>query len=110
MEIKISDAGKVKVVQLTGELDTQNFQETKTQLMQLMDDGVRKILIDLEHLKIITSAGLHVFLATAKRLEADGGELRICGLYGFVQKVFDISGFSTILTVSNTRDEALEDF
>jgi anti-sigma B factor antagonist len=51
-----------------------------------------------------------VLLATAKRLGGIGGSLRICGLNEAVNEVFEISGFSTILDVFPTRDEALQGF
>jgi anti-sigma B factor antagonist len=49
-------------------------------------------------------------LAAAKRLKGNSGELRICSLNEVVQEVFDISGFTTILTVTKTEPEALEGF
>jgi len=51
-----------------------------------------------------------VLLATAKKLKATGGDLKICSLNDTVQEVFDISGFSSILTVSANPEEALASF
>jgi anti-anti-sigma factor len=49
-------------------------------------------------------------LATVKKLNASGGDLRICSLNATVQEVFDISGFVTILSVKSTEEEALSSF
>jgi anti-anti-sigma factor len=51
-----------------------------------------------------------VLLATAKKLSAEGGELRLCSLNETVQEVFDISGFGMLLNVFETRAGALGDF
>jgi anti-anti-sigma factor len=51
-----------------------------------------------------------VLLATAKKLKASGGDLKICSLNDTVQEVFDISGFSSILAVSTDQEEALASF
>jgi anti-sigma B factor antagonist len=51
-----------------------------------------------------------VLLATAKKLKGTGGDLKICGLNPTLQEVFDISGFSPILTVVSSEDDALGSF
>ena len=76
----------------------------------LIDAGTSRILIDFEALEYISSAGLRVLLATAKKLKSAGGDLKICSLNDTVQEVFDISGFSSILTVSANPEEALASF
>ncbi len=76
----------------------------------MIDAGTSKILINFAALEYISSAGLRVLLATAKKLKASGGDLKICSLNDTVQEVFDISGFSSILAVSANREEALASF
>jgi len=66
--------------------------------------------VNLEKLDYISSAGLRVLLATAKKLKAIGGELRVCSLNEIVTEVFDISGFDLILTVLPSESEALDGF
>ncbi len=110
MEIAVSDAGEIKVVRIEGKLDTQTSPDAQAQLMQLIDQGATKIVVNFEKLVYISSAGLRILLAAAKRLKGDSGELRICSLNAVVQEVFDISGFTTILTVTKTEPEALEGF
>jgi anti-anti-sigma factor len=110
MEIAVSDAGGVNVVRIEGKLDTQTFADAQIQLTQLIDQGATKLVVNFEKLDYISSAGLRVLLATAKQLKGNSGELRICSLNEVVQEVFDISGFTTILTVTKTEPEALEGF
>lgn len=110
MEIAVSDAGEVKVVRIEGKLDTQTAPNVQAQLTQLIDQGATKIVVNFEKLVYISSAGLRILLAVAKQLKGISGELRICGLNELVQEVFDISGFTMILTVTKTEREALESF
>lgn len=110
MEIAVSDAGEVKVVRIEGKLDTQTSPNVQAQLTQLIDQGATKIVVNFEKLVYISSAGLRILLAVAKQLKGISGELRICGLNELVQEVFDISGFTMILTVTKTEPEALESF
>ncbi len=110
MEITVTVAGEVKVIRIEGKLDTQSSPDVQTQLAQLIDQGATKLVVNFEKLDYISSTGLNVLLKAAKQLKGNSGELRICGLNEFVQQVFDISGFTTILTVTKTEPEALERF
>ena len=110
MEITTTETGDVSVLDIQGHLDTNTSPEAETAINALIDAGTSKILIDFGALEYISSAGLRVLLATAKKLKAAGGDLKICGLNDTVQEVFDISGFSSILAVSANREEALASF
>ncbi len=110
MEIAVSDVGEVKVVRIEGKLDTQSSPDALAQLTQLIDQGATKLVVNFEKLDYISSAGLRILLAAAKQLKGNSGKLRICSLNEVVQEVFDISGFTTILTVTKTEPEALEGF
>ena len=110
MKTTIQDSNEVKIVQFEGELETNTSHDAETCLNQLLDEGVKKILVDFEKLDYISSAGLRVLLATAQKLESGGGALKVCNLNETVQEVFDISGFSTILSVFKSESEALDGF
>jgi len=110
MEIVVIDANDVKVLKFEGNLDTSTAPEAESTINGLLDGGAVKILINFENLNYISSAGLRVLLATAKKLKAASGNFKICGLNETVQEVFDISGFSTILSVATSEEDALSGF
>jgi anti-sigma B factor antagonist len=99
VNIAVSDAGGVTVVRFEGNLDTNTA-----------PDAQEMVLIDFEALDYISSAGLRVLLATAKKLRGSSGKLHMCSLNEMVTEVFEISGFSTIFSVFTTESEALEGF
>jgi anti-anti-sigma factor len=108
--ITTRDVNEIKVVEFDGEFDTTASPAVESQLNQLREQGVRKILVDFQKMEFISSAGLRVLLATAQELQKAGGELRVCNLNEEVNEVFDISGFSTILMVFKDESEALQGF
>ena len=110
MEIKVRDVGEVKVLQMEGSLDTQTSPQAQTLITQLIDQGATRIIVNFEKLDYVSSAGLRILLTTAKKLKANGGQLRVCGLNGDVQEAFRFAGFHMILTVKKTESEALEQF
>jgi anti-sigma B factor antagonist len=110
MEVTVKEVNEVSVLSFEGNLDTNTAPQAQEQIDQLIDGGSSKILINFNELNYISSAGLRVLLATAKKLKATSGDLKICGLNQTVQEVFDISGFSSILSVVATEEDALAGF
>jgi anti-anti-sigma factor len=110
MKIDMHDKEDVKVVRFEGKLDTNTTPEAETTLNQAVEQGASKILIDFKDLDFVSSAGLRILLATAKKLGTQGGALRVCSLNETVRDIFDISGFSTLLRVFEDEQEALVDF
>ena len=110
MEINTRKANEVMVLAFSGNLDTNTAPEAENQINELMDAGESNILINFEDLNYISSAGLRVLLATAKKMMTTGGSLKICSLNSTVQEVFDISGFSTILSLEANESDALAAF
>jgi anti-anti-sigma factor len=110
MKIDMHDEGDVKVVRFEGKLDTNTTPEAEVRLGEILEQGARKIVIDFEDLDFVSSAGLRILLATAKKLGACGGALRVCSLNETVRDIFDISGFSTLLRVFDDEQEALAGF
>lgn len=100
----------VTVVAFGGNLDSTTSPEAQQAIDGVLAGGARKLVVDFSALDYISSAGLRVLLATARRLSGSGGALRLCGLNQAVREVFDISGFSTIFAVFATEADALREF
>ena len=60
--------------------------------------GVTELIFDLTALEYISSAGLRVLLAAQKIMNAQG-TMKVVGTSEIVREVFDITGFSDILTI-----------
>ena len=110
MEIDVDEIGEVSVIRISGKLDTLASIEAQDKLTKIIDDGAKNILIDFEKLDYISSYGLRLLLLGTQDVKRVSGQLRICNLSPVVQEVFDVSGFTTIIPVSNSQAEALEEF
>lgn len=110
MEIDFREEGAVTVVAPRQKLDTASAPAAGAEFSHLVERGARKMVVDFSDVDYIGSGGLRVLLATAKQLRAVGGELRVCALNETVREVFDISGFSSLLTVFPTAGEAVREF
>lgn len=97
MEITITNVDLIKIVHISGELNAVTSSEAETKINQLIMGGNHKLIIDLDKLRYISSAGLRVFLIANKLNKKNpSGEIRICKLNDIVKEVFEISGFNLI--------------
>jgi len=100
MDIVHDTSGGMAVMRLSGRLDTSTSAGVeKTILEQLAAPGSRALL-DMRNVVYVSSAGLRVVLVAAKRAKTVQGGLALFGLQPSVQEVFDLSGFSRILTIA----------
>ena len=93
------------VVTLDGRLDAVTAPEAEGFLGNLVEDGETALAVDLAKVDYVSSAGLRVFLVTAKKLKAAGGELSLAGLSGNVKEVIEISGFPSIMPCFDRLDD-----
>ena len=110
MDISSEITDNITVVRLMGNLDTNTSTDAQDYLNKAIDEGASKVVVCFDKVDFVSSAGLRVLLATAKKLGGGGGALRVCGLNETVAEVFEISGFSTILNVFPSETEALAGF
>ncbi|OZI63393.1 STAS domain-containing protein [Bordetella genomosp. 11] len=107
MTLAIEKVGSALVVSPRGQINSANAAAVESELLSHVDNGERKLVLDLSGLDYISSAGLRVMLLVAKRLKQQAGALALCGIQPHVREVFDISGFLAILTVVESRGDAL---
>jgi anti-anti-sigma factor len=107
MEIETRKQEKATVVSVTGKMDAVSSPALEKELSQLMAQGEKDFVIDLGELDYISSAGLRVILATAKRLKGKEGKILLASLQDMVKEVFEISGFSAIIPIYESLESAL---
>ena len=110
MTIAIEPTDKAHIIALEGQVNSSNAATVETEVLAVVNQGAKNVLLNMTELSYISSAGLRVVLVLAKRLKQGGGKLVIYGMQPHVREVFDISGFLAILNVAGTRAEALEQF
>ena len=84
-------------VALEGRLDTTTAPELETALKSALD-GVTELVMDLQDLSYISSAGLRVLLSAQKTMNRQG-DMRVIHVSGDVMEIFEVTGFSEILTI-----------
>ncbi len=110
MDISFLEERGVLVTSLSGRIDAVTSSELEKSLVAKIDGGAIKILIDLQEVEYVSSAGLRVFLLVAKRLNALKGKVYFCSLQKMIEDVFKVSGFYSLFSIFKDRTEALSKF
>lgn len=99
MTITKSQEGTLLTVCVEGRLDTNTAPELEAELKASLD-GVTALKMDFGKLDYISSAGLRVLLSTQKIMNKQG-EMKILNVNETVMEVFEVTGFSEILTIES---------
>ena len=97
MEITKTQNGASLVVALSGRLDTTTAPTLESELSTALD-GINDLVFDFDKLEYISSAGLRILLATQKTMNKQG-KMVVKNACADIKEVFDVTGFSDILTV-----------
>ena len=97
MEFNVITSGSKMVIELEGRLDTTTAPKLEAYIRSSLE-GISELCIDMERLEYISSAGLRVLLAAQKIMDAQG-RMIITGCREEITEIFDITGFTDILTI-----------
>ena len=110
MQINQKEEKGIHILSLDGRFDAHSAGDIEKELNLTISKGARKLLLDMDSVEYISSAGLRVLLAVAKKLKKEEGEIKLCCLKPYVKEVFDIAGFTQIFKIYDTTEEAIQGF
>jgi anti-sigma B factor antagonist len=97
----------VHVIALTGEVDLYTAPEFKQELLRVIGEGAKQVVVDFSDTTFIDSTTLGVLVGGVKRLRPEGGQLSLICSDRNIVKIFEITGLDRVFTIYGTRDEAL---
>ncbi len=106
MKVEVERLDDALIIALEGRIDSTSAPHADAEIMRHME-GPMRVILDLDKVDYVSSAGLRIVLLVAKRLGQQKGVLLICGLQPNVHEVFTVSGFMKILSVETDRETAL---
>lgn len=108
--IDVEKVEGVVVLKLQGLVDSGTSQVIEKRLNDLISDGNVKILVDLDLVDYISSAGWGIFIGEIKGVRNDNGDIKLASMRPDVREVFDLLEFNTLLTPYDSRGDALAAF
>ncbi len=108
-DLVIHEPGKdasIRRVDVVGCLDSHTVVGFEKDLHALLDEGANKVLMNLQDLSYISSAGISALMGLTHRLRQKQGELILLKPTDKVYRVFRTLGFTTIFKIVEDESEA----
>jgi anti-sigma B factor antagonist len=110
METSVDRRGDVTTIHISGSVDGLTSEHLQRVLASEGAAGHHSLVADFGAVDYMSSAGLRVLLTTLKHSRSRGGDLRLAALDPEVLKVLELSGFTRILSIFDTVDDAVASF
>jgi anti-sigma B factor antagonist len=108
-DIKTDQVGNdAYVISLSGEVDLYTAPEFKQQLLEVIGQGGKEVVVDFSNTTFIDSTTLGVLVGGVKRLRSSGGQLTLVCSDRNITKIFEITGLNKVFPIYESRAEALE--
>ena len=110
MNFQISDESidaDTHVIELGGEVDLYTAPEFKERMVQVIEEGKKRVVVDLSKATFIDSTTLGVLVGGVKRLRPSGGSLALVCSDENIQKIFEITGLDRVFPIHESREAAL---
>jgi anti-sigma B factor antagonist len=82
----------------------------EAEVLDELEGGERKFLIDFSNTGYIDSSGLGVLVSLSKKIREQGGELRLANLNEDLRTLFELTKLDTLFNIADTREAALTGF
>lgn len=106
MEVHEENLDGATVLVPVSRVDSATAKAFEARVLQVVNSGVGKIIMDFSEMDYISSAGLRVVLVGAKMTRAPR-KFVLCSMKPHIREVFDVSGFARILSILPDRAAAL---
>jgi anti-sigma B factor antagonist len=95
------------VIELGGEVDLYTAPEFKERIIKVIDEGKKRVVVDLSSATFIDSTTLGVLVGGVKRLRPVGGSLALVCTDHNICKIFEITGLDRVFAIHDSREAAL---
>jgi len=101
-------SAELAIVDVVGDADLYSAPELRDRLTELLDDGTKRIVVDLTETTFVDSMTIGVLLGSMKRLGTAGGRLDLVVARPDIRRIFEITMLDRVFDLHGTREQALE--
>ena len=107
MEVRTERQDGTLVAEVEGRIDGVTARQFEDTMKSAISEEDAAVIMDLEGVSYVSSAGLRAILLIAKDLWKREAKFALCSLAEPIGEVFDMAGFDKIIKIHGTRAEAL---
>lgn len=108
--VRKDEAKGVTIIGVDGQLIVGNRHDLKTKVLEAMERGESKFVIDFSETGYIDSSGLGVLVSLSKKIREASGDLRLAGLNEDLRTLFELTKLDTLFRIAETKEKAQEGF
>ena len=101
MGFKVVAKDDVTLIEVGGQLIVGNRQLLKEQVLDLLERGDRKFILDFSKTDYIDSSGLGVLVTLSKKIREQGGQLSLVSLSEDLRTLFELTKLDTLFIFSD---------
>jgi anti-sigma B factor antagonist len=94
-------------VTLEGRIDAITAPRLKEELHDMIDQGQTRMVVNLEGIGFIDSAGLGVLVSCLRRCASEDGDLRLAEVPAFCRSIFELTRLTRVFDVTESEPEAI---
>jgi anti-sigma B factor antagonist len=99
--------GDWAVVDVKGEIDLHTAPKLRERMTELVEQGQRRVILNMEALDFMDSTGLGVLIGSLKRLKENEGTLALVAPQHPIQRVLSVTGLTKVFPIHDTVEEAM---
>lgn len=107
LKIQEQEVDHKMIMRISGRLDAASSPLLERKVATLLEGDFDYLLLDLQNLDYLSSAGMRFLLSTTKQLKAKNGNLVLFGIKPEVMEIISMAGFERILHICLNEQEAL---
>jgi len=108
MEISQKEEKGIVSIAIKGRMDADSSPDAEKVVKEALGAEANRLLFDLGELEYLSSAGLRVLLSAAKEMRRRDGKIVLCALNEFVKEIFEVSGFQSLIPISDSVESGIE--
>lgn len=104
MKISSQSHAHYVIVAVRGEIDLYTAPQLRSEFVHALDNGARRLIVDMSRVEFCDSTGISVLLSAMKRSREKGGDLILVAPNPAVTKILEVTGLDAVFSVHESID------
>lgn len=110
MNISIENKDEISIVRVNGEITFSTSGDLRKKLLELVDKGSKKIILNIGGVDYIDSSGMATMVEILQKIKSEGGHLVLCKVKDKVKDILEMVKLRDLFEMFDTEEEAIEGF
>jgi len=110
VNISIENKDEISIVRVNGEITFSTSGDLRKKLLELVDKGSKKIILNIGGVDYIDSSGMATMVEILQKVKSKSGHLVLCKVKDKVKDILEMVKLKDLFEMFDTEEEAIESF